>query len=135
MSEMAPLTRDFYAVVPATAAGADFEVTVCAAPFTGTVTAVTYIADTAITGADTDSRTLQVFNKGAAGAGTTKAAEKALTLGVNAAAFDETAVTLSGTAANLVVTEGDVLSFKSLHVGSTGLADPGGTVKITLSRS
>jgi hypothetical protein len=133
-SGLAPLTDTFSAVVPATAAGADFEVTVCVAPYAGTVTAVNYVADTTLTGANTDSRTLSLINKGAAGSGTTEVAAKAFVSGVNGAAFDATAITLSATAANLAVAAGDVLAFKSLHVGSTGLADPGGTVFVTISR-
>lgn len=147
MTEQFPLTQTLYAVVPAvepeineyyvlmpaTAANADFEAAVCVAPFAGSVSEVTYLADTAITGANTDSRTLQVFNRGADGSGTTKVAEIALTSGVDAAQWDEKTVTLQA-AGNLVVAAGDVLTFKSLHVGSTGLADPGGTVKIKIRR-
>ena len=48
---------------------------------------------------------------------------------------EATRVTLSTTPANLVVAAGDVITVQSLHVGSTGLADPGGTVLIALSRS
>ena len=134
MPDTAPLTRTFYALIPATAQGADFEAVVCVAPWAGVVSEATYIADTDITGADTNSRTVQIINHGTDGAGTTVAAEKAFTATKNATAFDEVALTLSGTAANLAVAEGAVLTFKSLHVG-TGLADPGGTVKLVLSRS
>lgn len=149
MPDTAPLTQTFYAVVPpvaqetatfyillpATNANADFEAAACVAPWAGTLTSATYIADTAITGANTESRTMQIINKGAAGSGSTAMAELTLVQGTNAAAFDETALTLSATPANLVVAAGHVLSAKSLHVGSTGLADPGGTVKIVLTRT
>lgn len=135
MSGQAPLTPTYEAIVPAVGAAADDEQTVCVAPWAGTVTSVTYIADTTLTGANTESRTLRLRNKGTAGSGTTVVASKAFTSGVNATAFDETDITLSGTAANLVVAAGDVLAWHSLHVGSTGLADPGGTVKVTLSRT
>lgn len=121
-------------LVPAVGAAADDTTTIGLAPFTGVVTAVTYVADTTLTGANTESRTLSLLNKGQAGSGTTAIATKAFTSGVNATAFDETAITLSVTAADLNVTEGDVLAFKSLHVGSTGLADPGGTVFVTITR-
>ena len=141
MSDMAPLVKSFYANYAAVAAGADLETPVCVAPFAGTVTAVTFIARAALTGADTDSRTLSLINKGAAGSGTVSVASKAFTDTVNAAINDETAITLDTTDATSdgvyekrVVAEGDVLTFKSLHVGSTGLADPGGTVKVVISR-
>jgi hypothetical protein len=141
MTSQAPLVREYYAVVPAVSANADAETALFVAPFAGTITEVTYIADTAITGANTESRTLQVFNKGAAGSGTTKVAELAMTQGVDAAAFDEKAITLDTTDAtsdgiyeNRVCAADDVLVWKSLHIGSTGLADPGGTVKVKISR-
>lgn len=133
-SGMVPRVETYQMVIAATAAGADFEVAVCAAPFAGTVTAVNYIADTTLTGANTDSRTLSLINKGQAGDGTTSVASKAFVSGVNGTAFARTAITLTSTAADKVVVAGDVLAFKSLHVGSTGLADPGGTVEVTISR-
>jgi hypothetical protein len=122
-------------VVAAVAAGSDAEIAVAKAPFDGTVTGVTYVPKSTITGANTDSRTISLLNKGQAGSGTTAVASLALTNGVNATGFDEKALTLSVTAADLVVADGDILSFKSLHVGSTGLADPGGTVFVEFTRS
>jgi hypothetical protein len=131
----APLVRDISANAAAVAAGSDLTTIIGEAPFAGTVTAVTYAPNSTLTGANTDSRTLAVVNKGTDGNGTTSVASKAFTSGVNANDYDETAITLSGTAANLVVAEGDVLAFTSTHVGSTGLADPGGRVAVTISRS
>lgn len=135
MSSKAPLVTTLEENAPAVAAGSDKDTVVGRAPFAGTITAVTYTPDAQLTGANTESRTLSVINKGADGNGTTSVATKAFTSGVNANDFDETALTLSGTAANLVVADGDILAFNSLHVGSTGLADPGGKVRITVSRS
>lgn len=110
--------------VASAAADADASGRYVVAPFAGKVTGARVITAAAITGANTDSRTIQLFNRGLAGSGTTLVASKAFTSGVNAAADDETDLTLSATAANLVVAEGDVLEFVSLHVGSTGLAGP-----------
>lgn len=134
MTDTAPLNREESSNVAAVSAGSDLTTVVCEAPFAGTITRVGYIPITAVTGADTNSRTLTVTNRGQAGSGTTVAATLALTNGVNAAAKDEKAVTLSGTAANLVVAEGDVITFESTHVG-TGIADPGGRVVIEFARS
>lgn len=131
---MQPLSRTFQVVVPAVGAGSDETTTICEAPFDGTLESASYVADTALTGANTDSRTLQVINKGQSGSGTTVMASKAFTSGVDAAAFDETALTLSGVTDATDVAEGDIIALKSLHVGGTGLADPGGTVFVTLSR-
>ena len=135
MSSKAPLDHVMQENAPAVAANADKNTTLGAAPFAGTVTAVTYTPDAQLTGADTESRTLSIINKGQDGNGTTVVATKAFVNAVNANDFDETPLTLSATPANLVVAAGDILALNSLHVGTTGLADPGGKVRITISRS
>lgn len=135
MSSKAPLVDVMEENAPAVAAASDKSTVIGAAKFDGTITAVTYTPDGQLTGANTDSRTLAVVNKGTDGNGTTSVASKAFTSGVNADDFDETALTLSGTAANLNVIQGQILAFTSTHVGSTGLADPGGKVRVTISRT
>jgi len=106
------------------------------APFTGKVAEVTYTAVAAVTGAASPaSRTLSLINRGQAGAGSTVIASLALLSGVNLVAFDEKTLTLSATAADLVVTAGDILEFRSAPVGGTGLVDPGGTVSVTFERN
>src|SRR4051812_31585848 len=72
----------------------------------GTVTSVVYIPDAALSGANTNSRTVTLYNRGAAGSGTTVVAQLALTSGVNLAAFVPKTITLSGTAANLDLADG-----------------------------
>jgi hypothetical protein len=94
---------------------------------------VQYVPEAAITGANTNTRSMTLFNKGQAGAGTTTVATLQFDSGVNAAANDEKAVTLSGTAANLDLAAGDTLLWRSLHIG-TGQADPGGLVRVTVTR-
>lgn len=134
-NEAAPSTRILESqTVAAAIAAADASGVYVVAPFAGTVTAATVITSAAITGANTDSRTIQLFNRGQAGAGTTLVASKAFVSGVNSVADDETALTLSATAADLVVVEGDVLEFVSLHVGGTGLAAPTFTGRVSFSR-
>lgn len=135
MSSKAPFEHVMQDNAPAVAAGADKSTVLGTAPFAGTITAVTYTPDAQLTGADTESRTLTVVNKGADGNGTTNIATKAFVNTVNANDFDETALTLNATAANLVVAAGDVIAFVSTHIGSTGLADPGGKVRVTISRT
>lgn len=126
MTDYSPITTTIPASGPvaAAAAAADASGRYVKAPFAGKVTGVRVITAAAITGANTDSRTIQVFNRGQAGSGTTKVAEKAFVSGTDAAADDETTITLTATAADLVVAEGDILEFVSLHVGGTGLAGP-----------
>lgn len=108
--------------VDAAAAGADSYVDIVA-PYDGTVTAAAFVPTADITGADTNSRTVKVVNRGQAGSGTTQVAILALASGVNAVATHEEALPLSSTPADLVVAAGDVLRVTSLHVG-TGLAAP-----------
>lgn len=135
MADTAPLVKKYDRNVAAVVAGSDLETDVVIADMAGTVTAVKYVASTALTGANTDSRTISLVNKGQSGAGTTVVATKAFTSGVSAAADDDTTITLSATPANLVVAEGDVLAWQSNHVGSTGLADPGGLAHVEIARS
>jgi hypothetical protein len=119
--EASPLIQYVGVPVASTGAGADAS-GLTVAPFAGTLSAASIISLTTLTGANTESRTVQVFNRGQAGSGTTLMASKAFTSGVNATAEDETSLTLSATAADLVVAAGDVVEVKSLHVGATGLA-------------
>jgi hypothetical protein len=120
--------------VPARAAGVDGTEPLGRVPFDGVVKSVTYLARADISGANTDTRTVSIINKGADGLGATSVASLAMTSGVDSVASKEKALTLSGTAANLNVTEGDVLAFLSAHSGSTGLADPGGVVMVKIAR-
>lgn len=122
-------TRHMY-TAPVGTAGNDTVTVVCEAPFTGTVTRVVFVPVSTITGAATNNRTHSVTNR-------TNSAAVVATLsygnGTNATAYAEKAITLSGTAANLNVTSGDVLTFESTHVG-TGITDPGGTVIVEFTR-
>jgi hypothetical protein len=97
---------------------------------------VSYTPVAAITGAASPaSRTFTLYNRGNVGTGTTVVAQLAMVGGVNAVQYDEKAITLSATAANLVVAADDVLEWESLHVGGTGLVDPGGQVRVEVARS
>lgn len=133
MGDQAPLVQKFEAELPASATGVTSSA-VIRAPFDGTVTGVTYSPVSTITGAATNNRTISVVNRGQAGAGSTVVATLTFNSGVNATGFDETTITLSGTAANLVVASGDILEVRSAFNG-TGIADPGGTAFVEISRS
>lgn len=140
MTAQAPLTKVVRVRVPAVAtAGNDLTSVLGAAEFDGTVAGVKYIPDAGLTSNDTNYRTLSIVNKGANGAGATSAASSATkTAGGGGTgdftAFKAVSIALSGTPANLAFASGDVLAFSSVHVG-TGVADPGGVVEVTLSRS
>lgn len=123
------------ATVPAVAAAATAD-QVVGETQAGRVTAATYTPEAAITGAASPaSRTFTLVNKGQAGDGTTTVATLAMVEGVDAAAFDETALTLSSTEADRAVAAGDILVWVSTAVGGTGLADPGGSVQVTVGAS
>jgi hypothetical protein len=135
MPDTSPLVRKLQTNIAATAAASDLTQSVGEAPFDGTLTSVSYTPKADITGANTDSRTLTLVNKGSDGNGTTVAATLALTSGVNASDYDEKAFTLSAVAGATTVAAGDILAVVSTHVGSTGLADPGGLVQVEITRS
>lgn len=135
MPDTSPLVNSKQANCAAVAAASDLETKIGEAPFAATVTRAAYVPASTITGANTESRTLQLFNRGSDGSGTTKVAELALTSGVNAAADDAKAVTVITASSANVVAAGDVLEWKSLHVGSTGLADPGGLAIVEFTRA
>lgn len=122
------------ATVPAVTIAATADQVIGEAPKAGRVVSVSYTPEAAVTGAASpDSRTLSLVNKGAAGAGTTTVASLALVAGVNLVAFDEKAITLTATAADLVVAAGDQLAWVSTAVtGAGGLVDPGGHVKVEI---
>jgi hypothetical protein len=129
------LTRTISVRVPAAAAGATAEVAVGRQNFAGvgTVTAVRYIADATLTGANTNTRAITVNRRTAGGAATVLATLQ-FNAGVNATAYASTTITLSGTPANLDVPAGDILTVTSTAVG-TGLADPGGVLEIDILRA
>ena len=89
------------------------------------ILSASFVPDTALTGADTDNRSLSFIAKGTDGQGTTAIkAAKAYNANVNIAAFD--ADELISASDSKTVVAGGVVSFKSVHGGSSGLAQPAG---------
>ena len=119
-------------VQPVATVGNDLNTNIYQAPRAGTVTAVGYATVTAITGANTNTRSVSLVNKGSSGSGTTVIATLQFDSGVNTTANVPKTITLSATPVNLVVAAGDMLQWQSTHVG-TGIADPGGLVGITIA--
>lgn len=109
--------------------GTDQTLPVWATPQKVRITGVDLIAATTVTGHTTDNATLNVINKGTNGAGSTVVASKAFTSGVNAAAFDRTAVTLSTTKANLEIAADSVLAVQWVE-GGTGVDLPASALVI-----
>lgn len=134
MGLKAPLTSTQSRSVDAVALGVDKTTNLVVAPFVGTLASASFVADATITGAATNTRKFDIVNKGADGTGTTVMATVQFNSGINAAASDETALTLSAVAHATEFAVGDVLAFVSTHVG-TGIADPGGLAKLVLTRT
>lgn len=139
-----PLTRQFTFDQTSLAATTDVSGPMFRAPWAGQVTLVEFIpaqtqaADTAVAAT---LRTYTLYNRGAAGTGTTALAKGALTsLVASQTAFgtgflDGVASSIPlTTTALLTVASGDIIEWESSHSGGTGLRDVGGKVVVTLSR-
>lgn len=136
MADSAPLTKTLEANVPAQGtAGSAQDQTIGEAPVKGTVSSVSIIPEAALTANATNYRTFRLINKGQNGAGSTVVASFATDTPTtdDLAAFDEKAIPLSGTAANLEVAEGDVLAIDETVTG-TGVAHSGYRVKVEIAR-
>ena len=81
-----------------------------------------------------DAQAIQDHGTHTAGIAAGVTGKTAVVNGVNPTDFNEQAMTLSAVANARDVVAGDIIAFVSTHVGSTGLADPGGLVKLELSR-
>lgn len=135
MPDTSPDVKRYRMLVPAVGtAGNDQVSPVVEVPYAATVTGVFYTPDAALSGANTNSRTLTLYDRGPADAGTTVIAQLALVSTVNLVLDTEKTITLSATPANLIVAAGDILEWNSLHVG-TGITDPGGLVIVELTRN
>ncbi len=134
MPDTSPLIRTLTVQVDAATIAADSQSVIGEAPFAGTISRAAYVPAAAMTGATTNNRTVKVTNRGQAGAGTTIPATITFISGVNGVADDAKELTLSVTAADLVVVAGDVLTLDSVHNGS-GIVDPGGEAIVEITRS
>ncbi len=113
--------------VPATTASAsDSEYAMWRAPWAMTLVNAYVTYDAAITGANTNTFTAKVMNRGTANAGTTVLASKAFTSGVNSAINVATALTNGAT---LSIAEGEVITYLSDQAGS-GMNDTAHAVTI-----
>ncbi|MCK2242150.1 MULTISPECIES: hypothetical protein [unclassified Crossiella] len=98
-------------------------------PFNAKVTAAKWVPESSITAHAANYFTLTLRNR-TTGAGSLLAASRAYSA-VNSVAMAPESMTLSGTAANLNVAEGDHLSVEKLVAGD-GLAMPAGVVMVAL---
>lgn len=102
-------------------------------PYGATVTGVSYTPKANITGANTDTRTLQLVNRGQDGNSERLIAQVTFLSGVNATDYNEVELTLTDTLSYREVAAGDILELVSRHSGS-GLADPGGLLQVEITR-
>jgi len=134
MSDKAPLQQILEGQSNGVTIAADDSFIIGEVKEAGVVTGASFTPEAASTGDNTNFRTFTVVNKGQSGSGTAVVGTIALLTGNNLVAFDEKAFVLSVTPADLVVAAGDILALASIHTAS-GLVDPGGKVKVEISRS
>jgi hypothetical protein len=136
MTEQAPLSESISATIPAATKEAVQDQVIGEAPFDGAVSSVLIVPEAALTAHSTNFRTFRVVNKGQGGAGTTVVATFATDTVTtdDLKAFDEKAIPLSGTAADLVVKAGDVLAADETKAAE-GVAHSGYKVVVRIARS
>lgn len=120
--------------IPATAQGATAFLLAGIARFAGVLRSAEYYPNSLITGADTNTRRLRVYNRKADASGTAVMADLQFNNAVNGPAKVSKAVTVTSTLADKTVAAGDVIEFNSAFVG-TGIADPGGLLVLKFDRS
>lgn len=111
----------------ATAGTAD-EFTGFVAPFDLKITAVKWVPAAAVTADGSNYFTLNLRNRKADASGAALPASRSYAA-TNSTAFVPEAMTLSSTAADLLVAAGDILTVSKVNTG-TGLAMPDGTVQV-----
>jgi hypothetical protein len=122
-------------VAPQGTANAAQDQVIGEAPYAGRVSSVKIVPEAALTANATNFRTFRVVNKGQAGSGSTVVASFATDTPTtdDLVAFDEKAIPLSGTPANLKVAKGDVLAVDET-VAAAGVAHSGYKVLVEISR-
>ncbi|TXH18665.1 MAG: hypothetical protein E6R03_01775 [Hyphomicrobiaceae bacterium] len=132
MANTSPFTDRYTAQVPAQGTAGTAQATIIdRMRVAGTVTAAGLIPTGAVAADGTDYRVWTIYNRGTSGSGTTVVATLSTLSSAEGALTDndEKAFTLSGTAANLVVAEGDVLEVAET-VGGSGKTHTGGKLFI-----
>lgn len=135
-TDKTPDIRRVEGTVPAAAAGAAQDQTIGEAHFGGIIHSVSIVPEANIVAHAANYRTFRVINKGADGNGSTVVATFATdTVSTDDMSdFDEKHLPLSGTPADLVVAQGDVLAIDETVTG-TGVAHSGYKVIVEVARS
>ncbi len=122
-----------YATIESVAAGdATEDQVIFVAPIGCVVTGVSITPDAAATGNTTNTKHLNVDNKGADGTGTTEIAQLDLVTGTDLVEADESALVVSGTLAQRTLVKGDVLMMEIEQIGS-GIAIARSLIKTTFN--
>lgn len=130
MTQLSEISGDHVFLIPVAGqgtAGTADEFAGFNAPWNCTVTAVKWTPTAAITANGSNYFTLRVRNR-TTGAGDTEIATRAYSA-TNSSAFTTEDATLSSTAANLNIAEGDHITVEKVNTG-TGLAMPDGVVQV-----
>lgn len=112
--------------------GSDYVQMVARVQKPGLVNSVEFIPNWSLTGTNTNYRTMTLYNRGTAGAGTTAVATLALTSGTDLTKFVPKTITI--TAANATLAVGDLLEWVSTATGS-GAPEVGGRVIVQQSHT
>lgn len=118
--------------VPMAAAGTDDEYPFLTADSNLTFVSAIWTPLAAVTANGTNFSILSIRNRGAAAAGTALPATRSYAA-TNSAAFVKETMTNSSTAADLLITSGDVLTLQRLHTAS-GVVIPAGLVEMAYRR-
>jgi hypothetical protein len=95
------------------------------------VTAVHFIGQGGFTAADTNYWKASVINAGTAGTGTTEIANKSFVAATgNLVALSPNSITLSATAANLLVSVGETIAYYMIKTGTPATDWPQGVIEI-----
>lgn len=112
------------------AAGTDDETVGVVVPFNCTVTAVRWVPAAAVTANGTNYTTVGLRNRKADASGAALPATRSYAA-TNSVAFVPESMTLSATAADLLLAAGDVLTLQRLHTAS-GVVVPAGSIDVSV---
>ena len=114
-------------------ASTDDETVGVTVPFKATVKSVKWVPAAAVTANGTNYTTVSVRNRKADASGSALPASRSYAA-TNSVAFVAEAMTLSGTASDLALAAGDVLTVQRIHTAS-GVSVPAGLVEVTVQWS
>lgn len=132
MTQLKQLSGDHTFNLPVTAmaaAATDNEQLGWVVPFKAKITGVTWVPGAAVTANGTNYSVLTVRNRKADASGAALPASRSY-IATNSLAFVPEAMTLSGTASDLLLAAGDVLTVQMIHTG-TGVVIPAGSVRVS----